>query len=80
MRANAKPTRTAIYPWASKDDGSHDPENQLMQLREFPRREGYDLLGEYVDRESGRKGRRERTDFPLLFDDAARRRFDLVLF
>lgn len=66
MRANGKQTRTAIYLRVSKDDGSQDPENQLLQLREFCGREGYDLLGEYVDRESGRKGRRDRTDFARL--------------
>ncbi|MEM6866812.1 MAG: recombinase family protein [Cyanobacteria bacterium P01_C01_bin.121] len=34
----------------------------------------------YIDQESGRKGKRERGEFSRLFEDAARRKFDLVLF
>jgi hypothetical protein len=42
----------------SKED--QDPENQLIQLREFCRRwESHELVTEYVDRESGTRGRRE---------------------
>ncbi len=77
---NGKKTRAAIYARVSKDDGSQETENQLRILREEVERAGYSLVGEYVDRESGRKGRRERTEFGRLFDDAERRRLDLVLF
>ena len=81
MKTNgAGPTRVAIYLRVSKDDGSQDPENQLLQLREFCQSwRGHELVAEYVDRESGRKGKRERTDFARMFDDAARRRFDVLL-
>ena len=78
--ANGRPARVAIYLRVSKDDGSQDPDNQLMQLREACGREGHSLVAEYVDRESGRKGRRERAEFARLFEDAARRRFEMVLF
>jgi DNA invertase Pin-like site-specific DNA recombinase len=36
--------------------------------------------GEYVDYESGRKGAEKRKQFAALFDDAAKRKFDCVLF
>ena len=76
-----KPVRVAIYLRVSKDDGSQETDNQLIQLREFCERwEGHDLVAEYVDRESGTRGRRERKDFDRIFADAARRRFDVVLF
>ncbi len=77
---SSKPTRVAVYLRVSKDDGSQDPENQILQLREFCERwEGHELVAEYVDRESGRKGRRERRDFDRMFADAAARRFDVLL-
>jgi DNA invertase Pin-like site-specific DNA recombinase len=76
-----KPTRVAIYLRVSKDDGSQETDNQLIQLREFSERwEGHELVAEYVDRESGTRGRRERKDFDRMFADAARRRFDVLLF
>ena len=71
-------TRVALYSRVSTED--QDAENQLVELRAFCRRQGYEVAGEYVDRESGRKGRRERAAFARLFEDAARRRFDLVVF
>ena len=47
-----KPQRVAIYPRVSTDD--QDPENQIIQLREFCERwEGHECVAEYVDRESG---------------------------
>lgn len=73
-------TRAAIYARVSKDDGSQETENQLRVLREECARAGYELVGEYVDQESGRKGKRERAEFARLFDDAERRRLDLVVF
>ena len=74
-----KLARVAIYLRVSTDE--QDPENQLIQLRECCGRwEGHELVAEYVDRESGTRGRRERKDFDRMFADAARRRFDVVLF
>lgn len=56
-------------------------DNQLFQLRGFCEEwERHALVAEYVDRESGTKGRRERKDFDRMFADAARRRFDVLLF
>jgi len=69
----------AIYLRVSKED--QDPENQLLQLREVCESwDDHELVAEYIDRESGTRGRRERRDFDRMFEDAARRRFDVVLF
>ena len=73
-------TRSAIYMRVSKDDGSQDPDNQLLVLRQEIERAGEELVEVYVDRETGTKGRRERTDFDRMFKDAERRRFDLLRF
>jgi DNA invertase Pin-like site-specific DNA recombinase len=76
-----KPVRVAIYLRVSRDDGSQETDNQLLQLRGFCERwEGHGLVAEYADRESGTRGRRERKDFDRMFADAARRRFDVLLF
>ena len=74
------PTHAALYCRVSTSDKGQDAENQLGPLRAFCERQGYEVAGEYVDYESGRKGRRERAAFARLFEDAAARRFDLVLF
>ncbi len=77
----ARPTRVAIYLRVSKDDGSQQTDNQLLQLKEFCERwEGHELVAQYVDRESSTRGRRERRDFDRMFADAARGRFDVLLF
>jgi DNA invertase Pin-like site-specific DNA recombinase len=57
-----------------------DPENQLRELRAWAVNSGHAIDGEYVDYESGRKGAGRRKQFAALFDDAAKRKFDCVLF
>lgn len=72
--------RVAIYSRVSKDDDSQTPENQLRELRAFCERRGYQVVEEYVDFESGRKGRSERQRFAALLKGASQHKFDLVLF
>jgi DNA invertase Pin-like site-specific DNA recombinase len=55
-----------------------DTENQLVQLREFASKQGWEITREYVDYESGAKA--DRVEFQQMFIDASKRRFDLVLF
>lgn len=58
-----------------------DPEVQLRQLREFAAEQGWEIVAEYIDRESGAK--EDRTEFARMMEDAkckSRRRFDVVLF
>ena len=73
-------TRSAIYMRVSKDDGSQDPDNQLLVLKGEIERAGEELVEVYVDRETGTRGRRERTDFNRMFADAEKRRFSLLRF
>jgi DNA invertase Pin-like site-specific DNA recombinase len=72
--------RVAIYARVSTDDKGQDPENQLHELRAWAVNSGHAISGEYVDYESGRKGTERRKQFASLFDDAAKRKFDCVLF
>jgi DNA invertase Pin-like site-specific DNA recombinase len=72
--------RIAIYARVSTDDRGQAPENQLRELRAWCGNAGHEIVHEYVDHESGRKGADKRKQFAELFDDAARRKFDYVLF
>jgi DNA invertase Pin-like site-specific DNA recombinase len=72
--------RIAIYARVSTDDKGQDPENQLRELRQWCAKAGHTIAHEYVDRESGRKGAKERKQFAALFEDAHKRKFDCVLF
>jgi DNA invertase Pin-like site-specific DNA recombinase len=72
--------RVAIYARVSTDDKGQDPENQLRELRAWCASAGHVIAHEYVDHESGRKGTDKRKQFAPLFDDAAKRKFDCVLF
>lgn len=69
--------RATIYARVSLREGQ-ETENQLRQLREFLESNQWEAAGEYIDRESGRSS--DRPEFLRLFEDARRRRFDLVLF
>jgi DNA invertase Pin-like site-specific DNA recombinase len=73
-------TNVAIYARVSTKDRGQDNENQLRDLRQLVERHTGDwvLFKEYVDCASG--GSSDRQMFQELFADAARRRFDLVLF
>jgi DNA invertase Pin-like site-specific DNA recombinase len=71
--------RVAIYARVSTDKKGQDPENQLRQLRTWCGHMGYEIVHEYVENESGAKGADRRPKYAQLFDDAARRKFDMVL-
>jgi len=70
--------RIALYGRVSKDDGKQDTENQLHDLREFCGRSGWRIEHEYVDRMSGKTS--DRPQFRKMFEDASKRKFNLVLF
>jgi len=69
--------RCAIYARVSTRDKGQDPENQLEQLREYCRRQGWTIAGEYIDHETAKHG--NRNAFKRLFDDASRRAFDVLV-
>ncbi|RYY11410.1 MAG: resolvase [Chitinophagaceae bacterium] len=70
--------RVAIYARVSTTGKGQDADNQVVILREYCRRMDFQVYAEYVDELSG--GTSDRPQFKRLFEDAARRRFDLVLF
>jgi DNA invertase Pin-like site-specific DNA recombinase len=70
--------KIAIYARVSTKDKGQDTENQLVQLREFAAKQGWEIFREYVDRETGSKS--DRAEFQQMFEDASRRKFDLSLF
>jgi len=74
--AEGKTMKIAIYARVSTD--KQDTENQLAQLREFATKQGWQITREYTDYESGSKS--DRIEFRQMFEDASRRKFDLVLF
>lgn len=55
-----------------------DVENQRRQLREFSESQGWQIVAEYADEESGAKS--DRAGFRRMRHDAAQRRFDVLLF
>lgn len=56
----AESQRAAVYLRVSVNDEGQTEDNQPRELRQFLEGEGYELVGEYVDHESGRTGRKER--------------------
>jgi DNA invertase Pin-like site-specific DNA recombinase len=70
--------KTAIYTRVSKNDGSQDPENQLRELKEFCKRQGWEITEVYTDFASGK--RHDRVNFKRMMVDASKRKFDNVLF
>jgi DNA invertase Pin-like site-specific DNA recombinase len=72
--------RVAIYARVSTEDKGQNPENQLGELRAWCVNSGHTISREYVDHESGGKGANKRKQFAALFEDAAKRKFDCVVF
>lgn len=71
--------RVAIYARVSTRE-KQDVENQLRELREYCQRMQFTIVQEYIDTESGAKGKGERKAFTQMFTDANQRKFDTVLF
>lgn len=76
--APADISSVALYARVSTKDGRQDTENQLIALREYCAKQGWEVTGEYVDHETGGTSKRPR--FQQMFVDARARKFDLVLF
>ena len=70
--------KIAIYARVSTKDKGQDTENQLAQLREFASKQGWQIVAEFVDRETGSKS--DRVEFQAMFEAASQRKFDLLLF
>jgi DNA invertase Pin-like site-specific DNA recombinase len=78
MKQQAKVEKVALYARVSTKDGRQDTENQLIALRDYSAKQGWEIAGEYIDHETG--GTSKRSHFQRMFADARARRFDLVLF
>ena len=68
---------TALYARVSTRE-KQEAATQLQQLRRYAKRQGWKVVGEYVDKESGAKA--ERPQFKRLFADASQGKFDVALF
>lgn len=69
--------KIALYLRVSTD--KQETENQAVQLREFAAKQGWEIVREYVDDAiSGTKS--DRAGLKQMFEDASKRKFDLLLF
>ena len=69
--------RTAALYFRFSTD-KQETENQARVLREFASKQDWRIVHEYCDYESGAKA--ERSALRQMFEDASRRKFDLLLF
>ena len=70
--------RVALYARVSTSDKNQDPETQLMPLRDFCVAQGWDVFDEYIDHAPA-NDLAHRTEWRRLLDDAAKRRFKMVV-
>jgi DNA invertase Pin-like site-specific DNA recombinase len=75
--------KVALYARVSLDESDkenkrfQDPENQLNPLREFAHSLDYEIIGEYIDKESGANP--NRPQFRTMLQDALMRRFQGIV-
>ena len=72
-----KNLRAGLYARVSTEDRGQDPETQLRPLREYAKRRGFRVVGEYVDKASGTT--ESRPNYQRLFEAARKRELDVVL-
>ena len=70
--------KVALYARVSTIDKDQDPETQLMPMRDFCAAQGWEIYAEYVDYASA-NDQVHRTRWRDLLDDAAKKRFSVVL-
>jgi DNA invertase Pin-like site-specific DNA recombinase len=70
--------RAALYGRVSTRGKGQDTQNQLIQLREYCSRQGWSLVHEYFDHESGARSDARR-EFQTLLTAASQREFDVVV-
>lgn len=58
--------------------GKQETDNQLDQLRAFARSQGWTVVAVYIDQITGKHSDREQ--FQKMFEDASKRKFDVLLF
>jgi DNA invertase Pin-like site-specific DNA recombinase len=70
--------RCAIYARVSTRDKGQEIDNQLIQLRDFAIRQGWEICYEFIDHEPGAKS--DRPEFQRMFHHGSQRKFDVLLF
>jgi DNA invertase Pin-like site-specific DNA recombinase len=70
--------RVVAYLRVSTRDGRQDTENQRLQLQQLCQAQGWEIVREYEDHESGAKS--ARAEFQAMLRDAATGKFDLLMF
>ncbi len=70
--------RAALYARVSTSDKDQEPETQLLPLREFAAAQGWQCVGEFVDRASA-TDLRARTAWRALLNLAAKRKTDVIV-
>ena len=70
--------RVAAYARVSTSDRDQNPETQLLALRDFARSQGWEIVGEFVDRAPANDPL-HRTEWRRLLDAGARAHFQAVL-
>ena len=71
-------TRVALYARVSTSDKDQDAETQLMPMRDSAEAQGWDIYQEYVD-QAPANDLSHRVAWRRLLDDAARKKFSIVL-
>lgn len=69
--------KIALYVRVSTHNGRQDTDNQLAPLRDWAKRLGGEIVGEYIDEASGSKA--DRKALKQLLDDAHLRKYDTLL-
>jgi DNA invertase Pin-like site-specific DNA recombinase len=70
--------KAALYTRVSTKEKGQDTENQRLQLCRFCETQGWEIVREYEDQESG--GTSTRAQFQAMLRDASQRCFDVLLF
>jgi DNA invertase Pin-like site-specific DNA recombinase len=78
IMTSQKAVRVALYSRVSTKDKGQDVRNQTDQLHEFCQRQSWQIVQEFTDKASGKRG--DRVQFQTMFEAASRREFDAVLF
>jgi putative DNA-invertase from lambdoid prophage Rac len=69
--------RAAIYCRTSTSDGGQHPDAQLLPIREFVEKRGWQIVGEFIDQESGLK--EKRNGFSSVMELAKQRKLDAIV-
>jgi len=70
--------KAALYARVSTDNKGQTPDNQLEDLRRFAETQGWQIVAEFADYESGSKA--NRPQFQAMLSAASRHEFDVLVF